>query len=150
MASQNSPPHGAEPDRAASSEPAARPKRSPVERAIVWGGIGILAIVVGIEGTAHLAFTGALNGLMAEMEKAENAEKGNYHVTKATVDAVLKGRAPDRSKTVKRALGEERYDLYIFKGLLKERTLSLHYGVQGVLGEPEVLEVSQAVPAELL
>ncbi len=46
-------------------------KRSPVERAIVWGGIGILLVVVGIEAHGRLGYSSTLKALQGLVEQAE-------------------------------------------------------------------------------
>lgn len=133
---------------------AAKPKRSTAERVIVQGGIAVLLVLVTIEGWAYLQMSMAHSKLTAELKKAE---AGDHKVTRETVDQILGGRAPDDTKTRKAiATGDERYDIYYFKGLLKRRELCVHYGVQGkkgaegVVSEPEVVEVTTMIPDEIL
>lgn len=130
----------------------AKPKRSPVERAIVRGGIVVGLILLGIEGWPYMQMKLAHAKLTAEMNKAELDINSKF--TKETVDQLL-GREPDETKTRKAPNGEERYDIYYFNSLLnlKRRELCVHYGVQGMLEEksaPEVMEVTTIIPDELL
>lgn len=125
----------------------ARPKRSPVERALVWGFIGVMGIVVLIEGMSYLAFRRAHAAMLAELQKAETTD---YRVTAARVKEIVGDRAPDISKKVKAVVGEEQYDVYIYKGLLKERPLCVHYSIEAASGEePEVMGVDSIIPDEL-
>jgi hypothetical protein len=130
--------------------PPAKPKRSPVERVIVQGGIVAGLILLGIEGWPYMQMKLAHAKLTAEMSKAELDINSKF--TKDTVDQLL-GRKPDDTKTRKAPNGEERYDIYYFNGLLKTRELCVHYGVQGMLEDksaPEVMEVTTHIPDELL
>ena len=113
---------------------------------VVWGGIGLLLVVSAIEGYSQMSFQKAFDGLQAELEQAD---AGRDQITKARVDAVL-NRQPDRSQTVKAFVGEERYDVYTFKGLLKSRLICIHYGVAGVKEEPEVIGVAAELPDAML
>ena len=45
--------------------------RSPVERAIVWGMIGVLLVVVGIEAHGRLGYSSTLNALRAVVKQSE-------------------------------------------------------------------------------
>lgn len=47
-------------------------KRSPVERAIVWGSIAVLLVVVGIEAHGKLGYSATLSGLQAVVDRSEN------------------------------------------------------------------------------
>jgi hypothetical protein len=124
-----------------------KPQRSKVERAIVWGGIGILGIVVLFEGLSYLSFRSAHAALLSELQKAETTD---YRITAAKVKEIVGDRTPDISKKIKAVVGEEQYDVYIYKGLLKERPLCVHYGVAAQGGEePEVIEVTSIIPDEL-
>ena len=48
--------------------------RSPVERAVVWGGISILLIIAGIQGIAAYGFTMSQDKVIAAVKKADNSE----------------------------------------------------------------------------
>jgi hypothetical protein len=129
-----------------SGEPA-KPQRSKVERAVVWGVIGILGIVVLFEGMSYFTFRRAHSALLGELQKAETTD---YRITAAKVKEIVGDRTPEISKKVKAVVGEEQYDVYIYKGLLKERPLCVHYGVAAQGGEePEVIEVTSIIPDEL-
>jgi hypothetical protein len=65
------------------------------------------------------------------------------------IDAIV-GRQPDETHLVKAPVGEERYDVYRCGGLLKRRAIYVHYGVQGLQDEPEVVDVLLSAPDELL
>ncbi|MEZ6033623.1 MAG: hypothetical protein R3C17_11055 [Planctomycetaceae bacterium] len=110
--------------------------------------IGILFVVMLIELVAHFRLTVVNNKLSAELAKAE--QEKDYQLTKSTVDQIFGNRQPDESKSVKVAVGEERYDIYYFWGLLKQRTLCLQYGVAGKNSEPEVIMVHPNIPDEVL
>lgn len=127
----------------------ARPKRSTVERIIVQGGIALLLVIVAIEGAAYLRHHLAHARLMAEIEKAEDTD---HRITADVVRQIVGDRAPDMSKDVKAPVGEERYDVYYYDGLLKRRELCIHYGVAGggEGSQAEVVEVTTIIPDEVL
>lgn len=128
--------------------PTTKPKRSTVERVIVQGGILIMLVIVSIEAWSYVRLTLAHRGLISELERAESTD---HRISKEAVTKILGGKQPDDSFNVKAAVGEERYDLYYFSGLLKQRELCVHYSVQGKTGgEPEVVEVMSVVPDEIL
>ncbi len=133
---------------ATTSQPApAKPKRSRVERVLVQGGIGVLLILVVIEGISYSRMLLAHTQLLAELKKAETQD---YRLTGDKVRKILGGRTPDWDK-VKRAHGtEERYEVYYFSGLLKQRELCVHYSAAGKKNDPEVMEVTTVIPEELL
>jgi hypothetical protein len=109
--------------------------------------IGLLLVLMLIELVAHLRLLNAHRQLMAEVQRSENE---NQLVTRAVVDRILGNRTPDESKSVKAAAGDERYDIYYFWGLLKQRPLCVHYGVAGLKSEPELVEVITHIPDEVL
>jgi hypothetical protein len=51
---------------------------------------------------------------------------------------------------VKVPVGEERFDVYYFDGLLKRRELWVHYGIEGLNSAREVVETSIITPEEVL
>lgn len=134
----------------ASAETPSRPQRSKVERAIVWGAIGILLLVTAIEGIPHLRFKLAYSQLMSQIGQSE---AGDHRVTRDVVAQIF-GRDPDLSKTLKAHAGEEQYDAYYFDSPLglKHRELWVRYGIQGPgeNAQPEVIEVTPNVPEEIL
>lgn len=134
--------------------PAAKPARSTAERVIVQGGIGVLLVLVAIEGWSYARMNWAHAQLSEELQKAEAS---GHKVARDTVDKIFGGRSPDESKTKQAiATGEERYDLYYFNSPLKKRVLCVHYGIEGLKGvegvvtEPEVIEVTTMIPDEIL
>ncbi len=122
-------------------------KSSPIGRIV----IGILLVVLAIEGFTHIRVTWAKSKLTRELAKAE-AEK--YELTREEVKGLLGGREPDESKQVGANNGDELYDLYYFKGLLKRRVLCLHYGVEGQKdtqgSDRELMGVMTVVPEAVL
>lgn len=124
--------------------PAAKPVRK--DRLLVRGAIGVLLVVLAVEAVAYGRMMVTHWRLSSELQKAE---RENYIITRERVDAIF-GRPPDEQHMVKAAVGEERYDVYYVWGLLKRRELCVHYGVQGLKAEPEVLEVTTIIPDEVL
>jgi hypothetical protein len=108
--------------------------------------IGALLIVLVIEAVAYGRITSAHRQLLSELQAGE---RQSHLVTRERIDAVV-GRQPDETIVVKAPVGEERYDVYHFGGLLKRRKLYVHYGVQGVKDEPEVVDVLMTPPDEVL
>ena len=95
-----------------------------------------------------MRFQHAYGGLQAELQKAETSD---YQVTRAKVDELLGSRTPDESKEVQGVgAAPEVFDVYNFKGLLKDRPICVHYGVAGKTDEPEVIEVLSIIPDEML
>ena len=93
-------------------------------------------------------FQRAYGALQGELQKAETSD---YQLHREKVTELLGTRTPDQSREV-RGVGAaaEVYDLYVFKGLLKERPLCVHYGVAGKTDDPEVIEVLSIIPDEML
>jgi hypothetical protein len=114
----------------------------------VWGAIAIGLAVVALEGTFYLVYKRAHVAIQSELRKAEATD---YRITEGKVREILGSRAPDITKEVEvMESASERYDIYVFEGLLKDRTLCVHYGVAGVAEEPEVIEVTSIIPDEVL
>ena len=130
-------------------ETASKPARSSIEKFIVWGVIAAGLVLIAAEGSAWYQFKSAHGGILAELQRSE--ESTDFQVTRKEVEQILGDREPDMTKEIK-VLGDqpERYDVYFFKGLLKERTLCVRYGVAGKMGEPEVIDVSSVIPDEIL
>lgn len=127
--------------------PPSKPRSSRVGRIV----IAILLLVLAIEGFAAGRVYLAKSRLTGELARAE-AE--NHIVTREEVKALLGGREPDVSRRIKVAVGEELYDLYYFRGLLKQRVLCVHYGVEGTQdvdeSQREMMEVLTVVPEAVL
>jgi hypothetical protein len=118
----------------------AAPRRK--ERAV----IKVLLVVLAIEGVAYGRMMLTHLQMSREIQKAEQE---HHIITRDRVNQIF-GREPDDTHTVKAPVGEERYDVYHFWGLLQQRYLYVHYGVQGLKAEPEVLEVTTIIPDEVL
>ncbi len=126
----------------------AKPARSPVERAIVWGVIGVGLIVILVEGTAHFAHGAAVTKLQAQVQA--NSEK-DMGVTKKDIVKVVGNKIPEQQKLdpFATSFGAAHVEIYNYAGLLKQRKLFVYYGIAGRNKdqEPEVLEV-RTDPAE--
>lgn len=144
MSTENLPQHESGGDSTGMSQTPSQqrnnPPRSPIERAFVWGLIGVLLVVAGIEARAYFAFQSGYRRILDELGKVE--KQNDYRVTRAMVAQLLGGKEPASSETIRVAVGQERLDNYVWKGLLRNRTLYVHYGIQGTKEEPEVMEVS--------
>jgi len=127
----------------------AKAARSGIEKMIVWGVIGAGLLLIVVEGSAWFQHKRAHDGIRAGLDRSE--ENSEFQVTRKDVEVVLGEREPDLTKEIEVLGGQkERYDVYYFKGLLKERTLCVRYGVAGTMGEPEVIAVSAVIPDEIL
>ena len=104
--------------------------------------IGALLAVAVTEGVAVLRMTIMSQRLWSELQKGE---REGIDITRERIDAVV-GRSPDRTFTVVKSVGEEKYDAYRFWGLLKRRELYVHYGVQGIRSPQEAIEVLVDLP----
>lgn len=128
--------------------PAVKPPRSPVEKAIVWGVIGIGLVVIGVEAQAQLAHGAALEKLQTTLEKKADTELG---MTKKDVDELMGAKVPEVRKLnpAETAMGAARVDVYSYLGLVRQRKIYVYYGVEGKVKDqqPEVMEVG-AIPAE--
>jgi hypothetical protein len=93
-------------------------QRSPIERAIVWGGILAMLIVVIIEGRARLGYGGALSGLKEAIQKTDEAGE-DYSLSDA--ETLLSG----ATKLVAPDQGKYNVKAYQWKGLFKSYTIRL-------------------------
>jgi hypothetical protein len=139
------------PAHSSSSSAAAGGKkpRSPVERAIVWGLIIVLGIVVLFEGRASFAFRNAFNKLQSRLDEAESQDDP---MTESDVKAIVTGYSGEpvvNERLEPNLLNAKREDLYIFKGLIKNYPLYVYYGVQIPGKEREVLSALQEKAAPL-
>ncbi len=118
-----------------------KPPRSPVERAIVWGVIGLGVLVIAVEANAHLAHSAAHQKLDAEF--SERLNKGG--MTKKHVDLIVGNKTPDvqQLKFQDTSMSASRVDIYTYPALLRNRQLWVYYGVQGKKAdqEAEVMDV---------
>jgi len=118
-------------------EPETKKPRSPVERAIVWGGIAVLLVVVIVEAKARQGYDHALNEITARISEVEDTDGA---VNEAIVAEVFGGRKPASSgQAHNTSSGAKRVDIYRWDSLFKARALYVYYG----LGDsPEVLAVT--------
>jgi hypothetical protein len=110
-------------------------RRSPVERAIVWGGILVLLGVVSVEFVGSRAQQGALAKLTETMEAGLN---NNKPLREAEVRSIL-GREPDSKEDVSELnlnSNAKRVEIYRWFSLIpmKPRELYVYYGTGGILG----------------
>ncbi|MDB5388964.1 MAG: hypothetical protein JWM11_4610, partial [Planctomycetaceae bacterium] len=139
-------------EKTATETPPAKPARSPVERTIVWGVIGLGLLVVGLEAKAHFDHSAVLNALKAKLDQFENGE-ADGGVTKDDVVAIMGSRVPVTSEKVPpgaTSMGADWLDIYEFKGLVRTRQLYVYYGIQGKQNQPVEVMIVQTGPAETL
>lgn len=120
----------------------AKKRRSPVERAVVWGLMVALGIAVLIEGRASLAFKSSYERLQARLDEAEQQDAA---VTESDVKALVTGYSGEpvvNEHLQPNLFNARREDVYTFAGLIKTHLLYVYYGVQRPGKEREVLHVS--------
>lgn len=93
-----------------SAKPEEKVQRNPVERLIVWGGIGLLVIVVFTEGTARFGYSMTLSRLQERIQEDEGPDAKPLSVEESSTLIV-----GFPSKT-----SADGMITYRFKGLLKE------------------------------
>jgi len=122
-----------------SDTPPDNPKkpRSPVERAVVWGGIAILLGLLAIQANAFMSFSQTKKPLLAAVRESDDTDKV---VTEEMVKGMIQGNpahetgAPEGISDV----SAKRMDTYTWKGLFRSYAIKVFYGV----GEPaEVVSV---------
>lgn len=108
----------------------AKPPRSPVERAIVWGVIAVGLLVVGFEAKAHLAHAAAKEKLLGKLDASADKFNG---LTKKDVDEVLGSQTHESQKLaiMDTDINAHRVDIYSYSGLVKTRKLYVYYGIDG-------------------
>lgn len=116
------------------------------ERLLVRGVIGVLVLLLAIEGVAYGRMMITHWRLTSEIRKAE---RENHLIYRDRIEQII-GRLPDEKHMVKAPVGEEQYDVYYFWGLLQQRELCVHYGVPGMKGQAEAMEVTTIIPDEVL
>ncbi len=124
----------------------AKPPRSPVERAIVWGVIGIGLLVIAVEANSHLAHAAALEKLRSKLDETTSLDAG---VTKKHVDLIV-GKKPYETQKLNfldTSIAASRVDIYTYPALLRSRKLYIYYGIDGKIAtqEAEVMEVMTVV-----
>lgn len=134
MADQNDP---------AQAKPAGEKKpRSPIERAVVWGGILIMVIVIGVEYRAKSAFESNFKKLDDALGEAVTTGKP---LVEADVKRIVTGYSDHQSSTAgPNKLAASRIDVFTYKGLLQTRVFRVSYGIEGADGNPpEVLRIDK-------
>ena len=129
------------PEEKASGTPAAPvKKRSPVERAIVWGFIGVLGFVTLFEGLAAYNFKRDLSAVETAL--------GEDAVTESELKQLVKraDKVESNPELTANELGASRIDTHTYSGMLglfKDRFLYVYYGVVVNDEEAEVINVTQ-------
>ena len=127
------------PPATSTAQPVKPPKkpRSKVELAIVWGGILVLLVLVGVQGRAYLGYKQSLAPLQAAVKAADESDKT---LTKSEVQKMLKGSYNPHAG--KQELGM-RADTYTWQGVFKSYAIKVSYGIQGKGegAEEEVLDI---------
>ncbi len=121
--------------------PEAQKTRSPVERALVWGLILVLVLVVLFEFKAKRNFDNSLNALN---EAFQDADQNNKFLTASQVDEIVSGHSSvNTDKLGANRFLADRQDTYTFKGLIKTHTIYIAYANAGREdnAEPYVLQV---------
>ena len=113
----------------AKNGPAAK-TRSPIERVLVWGLIGALAIAAGIEYLSKMSHQKALTTLAQKIREVDE-DQSKPDVTEADVKQVLGDRAP--VKTEKYKNGEKQLEVYSWFTLnpMRKREIWVQYGAKG-------------------
>lgn len=115
--------------------------RSPVERAIVHGGILVLLVLVGIESIGYLGQRSALASLTERLEKGDPTG----HPLKAADVKALLGREPIHVEDVTErnlSINAKRVEVYRWFTLspIKKRELYVYYGI-GTIDDPKDTDV---------
>jgi hypothetical protein len=111
------------------TKPAAKP-RSPVERAIVWGGIAILLGLVAVEFNWRNSHVGAYDACIA---KIKATEEGNNTFKRKDVEAILGSKTPTRTEELKGkniSNGAKSVEIFTWPTLnpMSKRELYIYYG----------------------
>jgi cell division septation protein DedD len=105
------------------SEDTTKKTRSPVERAIVWGGIGILLIVAGIQGMAAYGFSVSQDKIDAAVKRANNTSD---ELRLKEAEELMSG---IWSKTAIQKKGSDRFVVYSWTGVYQSYIILLKIGV---------------------
>jgi hypothetical protein len=120
-----------------SPEPVVAPKRrSRIERMVVWGLIAALLFVVAVEGRSWWGFMSAYRPIVAQLHERD---KVGGSLKEADVQDAVGGMAPTREPIYGILRHADREDTYVWRGLLKDRTMYVYYGVGD---DPDVLFVT--------
>jgi hypothetical protein len=71
--------------------------RSPVERLVVWGGIGVLVALVAVEFTARASYTSAVSEVLQKVKEADESDKP---LKRADVKQLVGGKDPVSTEDV--------------------------------------------------
>lgn len=120
-------------------------RRSPVERAIVWGGIVALLAVAAVE---YVGFKAQRDALATLTETMESGINNNKPLREAEVHSIL-GREPVRKADVSEQnlnSNAKRVEVYRWISLIpmKPRELYVYYGTGGIYGaaDEDVINVT--------
>jgi hypothetical protein len=131
-----------------SSAPSPAKPRSPIERAIVWGGILVLVVLVAIEFNWKRSHETALSSLL---EKIKQDEMANTSLKAADVKAIVGERVPRVENLSGRRLvsNAARVEIYSWPTLnmLRKRELYVYYGI-GEGDDADVIGVTDAEDVE--
>ena len=112
-----------------STKPAAKP-RSPVERIIVWGVIGVLLVLVAVEFTFRSSHLGAYEACQKKIKATEEGDNSFKH---KDVVAILGSKTPTKVEELQGkniANGAKRVEIYTWPTLnpTSPRELYVYYG----------------------
>ncbi|MDA0835111.1 MAG: hypothetical protein O2955_10195 [Planctomycetota bacterium] len=98
------------------------PPRSPIERAVVWGLIAVLLVIVAWEFTAHLGYTKALRGLQERIPKVD--EGVPFPMT--DVPPIMGGKTPTSQDEINDPdFGRSLRTVYEWNGPIRKRAIFL-------------------------
>jgi hypothetical protein len=104
--------------------------RSPVERVLVWGGILVLVLLVGIEFKWKKAHEGVLEALVTKLKETDGADKT---LKAADIKALVGDKVPRVEQVADKRLASNavRVEIYNWPTLnvLGERAVYVYYGV---------------------
>lgn len=127
------------------ASPTTTPKkpRSPVERAIVWGGILLLLVLCAVEYTSKQAHSNAVESLL---KRIKDAEESGADVKSSDVKIAVGNKVPRVEDVAGQFLanGGKRLEIYSWFSVspLKKREMYVYYGAGD---DPDVLSVSTEV-----
>ncbi len=111
-------------DTSQADSPAADAKnRNPIERTIVWGLIGVLLIILAIEGNSWFRFTRSLS---AVQEAIQAADKSDQQLKMDSVEKLISG-SPQVTDEQHGISGVKTYQ---WSGLIKDRSFHVEYGLR--------------------
>ena len=118
--------------------------RSPIERAVVWGFIALLLVIVSLEFVAHLKFTKAVR---AVDERQDLAEDGSTF-SEAEFRQLLGEKQPVENQEITHPIHRRcRQEIYHWNGPLRKRSLTVYF-MLGENGEVLAYETSGSPPKD--